>query len=160
MLAILVCDDVNHAEARIDVVNYIAGFQECGRLRSVLGNLPRATMNAHGGKSHFSIRRYHAWDRDRQRWRFCMERALDTTKGDMRTTESTAAAELAFELGKVTRRAIDGSYGKADPVELSRVANALLEAGQEKILNDVLLVFVAGFEEGDPPERRADPENR
>ena len=23
-----------------------------------------------------------------------------------------------------------------------------------------LLVFVAGFEEGDPPERRADPENR
>ena len=90
----------------------------------------------------------------------CMERALHTTKGDMRTTESTAAAELAFELGKVTRRAIDGSYGKADPVELSRVANALLEAGQEKILNDVLLVFVAGFEEGDPPERRADPENR
>jgi hypothetical protein len=74
----------------------------------------------------------------------------------MRTTENTAVAELAFELGKVTRRAIDGSYGKADPVELSRVA----EAGQEKILNDVLLVFVAGFEEGDPPERRADPENR
>ena len=78
----------------------------------------------------------------------------------MRTTENTAVAELAFELGKVTRRAIDGSYGKADPVELSRVANALLEAGQEKILNDVLLVFVAGFEEGDPPERRADPDNR
>jgi len=27
VLAILVCDDVNHAQARIDVVNHIAGFQ-------------------------------------------------------------------------------------------------------------------------------------
>ena len=39
MLGILVCDDVNDAEARIDMVNYIAGFQECQRLHSVLGNL-------------------------------------------------------------------------------------------------------------------------
>lgn len=78
----------------------------------------------------------------------------------MRNTETTAAAELAFELGKATRRTIDGSYGKAAPDQLSKVANALLEAGQEKIANDLLLVFVAGFEEGDPPERRTSPEDR
>jgi len=73
---------------------------------------------------------------------------------------TTAMAELAFELGKVTRRAVDNTNGKIDPVELTRTANNLLEAGHEKVANDLLMVFVAGFEEGDPPERRSDPENR
>jgi hypothetical protein len=69
-------------------------------------------------------------------------------------------AELVFELGKVTRRTIDSTNGKATPAELSKIANNLLEAGHDKVANDMLLVFVAGFEEGDPPERRAHPENR
>lgn len=73
---------------------------------------------------------------------------------------TTAMAELAFELGKVTRRAVDNTNGKIDPVELTRTANNLLEAGHEKVANDLLMVFVAGFEEGDPPERRSNPENR
>lgn len=72
----------------------------------------------------------------------------------------TTIAELAFELGKVTRRAVDNTYGKADPVELTKIANNLLEAGHEKVTNDLLMVFVAGFEEGDPPERRINQGNR
>ncbi len=69
-------------------------------------------------------------------------------------------AELVFELGKVTRRAVVNSYGQPTPAELTRTANDLLEAGHEKLAGDLLLVFVAGFEEGDPPERRADAANR
>jgi hypothetical protein len=69
-------------------------------------------------------------------------------------------AELAFELGKVTRRAIDHTDDKASPVELTKIANNLLEAGHEKVASDLLMLFVAGFEEGDPPERRTHPENR
>lgn len=69
-------------------------------------------------------------------------------------------AELAFELGKVTRRAIDRAEDKADQVALTKMANSLLEAGHEKVAGDLMMVFVAGFEEGDPPERRVDPENR
>jgi len=76
----------------------------------------------------------------------------------MRDKENTTTAELVFELGKVTRRAIDNINGKLDPVELSKVGNILLEAGDEKVANDLLMVFVAGFEEGDPPERRTDPD--
>jgi len=30
----------NQAEAKLDVANYIAGFYNCERLHSVLGNLP------------------------------------------------------------------------------------------------------------------------
>ena len=30
----------NHAEAKLDVANYIASFYNCERLHSVLGNLP------------------------------------------------------------------------------------------------------------------------
>lgn len=78
----------------------------------------------------------------------------------MSDQEKTAMAELAFALGKVTRRALGDDNGRIDPVELTRMANNLLEAGHEKVANDVLMVFVAGFEEGDPPERRANPENR
>ncbi|WP_137174848.1 hypothetical protein [Massilia sp. HP4] len=73
---------------------------------------------------------------------------------------NTATAELAFELGKVARRAIDSANGKIDPVALAKMANHLLEAGHEKVASDLLMVFVAGFEEGDPPERRSDPESR
>ena len=72
----------------------------------------------------------------------------------------TTIAELLFELGKVTRRAIDNTNGNASPAELTKIANNLLEAGHEKVTSDLLMVFVAGFEEGDPPERRINPENR
>jgi hypothetical protein len=76
------------------------------------------------------------------------------------TEEKTVIAELAFELGKVTRHAVDNMDGKATPVELTRIANDLLEAGHAKVSSDLLMLFVAGFEAGDPPERRTDPENR
>lgn len=75
-------------------------------------------------------------------------------------SEKTTIAELAFELGKVTRRAVDNTYGTADAVELTKIANNLLEAGHEKVANDLLMVFVAGFEEGDPPERRVNRRDR
>jgi hypothetical protein len=78
----------------------------------------------------------------------------------MSEREKTTIAELVFELGKVTRRAFDSSNGKADPAELTKVANNLLEAGHEKVASDMLMVFVAGYEEGDPPERRIHPEDR
>ena len=78
----------------------------------------------------------------------------------MSTAEKTMIAELAFELGKVTRHAIDSSDVKGNPVELARIANDLLEAGHGKVASDLLMLFVAGFEEGDPPERRTDPESR
>ena len=73
--------------------------------------------------------------------------------------EKNTIAELAFELGKVTRRAIDHD-GNISPVELTTIANNLLEAGHAKVANELLMVFVAGFEEGDPPERRSHPEDR
>jgi hypothetical protein len=79
----------------------------------------------------------------------------------MSITEKNTIAGLAFQLGKVTRHAIDNmGDAKATPVELTKIANDLLEAGDEKVANDLLLLFVAGFEEGDPPERRTDPESR
>jgi hypothetical protein len=79
---------------------------------------------------------------------------------DMSDTEKTKIAELAFELGKVTRRAMDNTNDVLNPVELTKIANNLLEAGHEKVATDLLMLFVAGFEEGDPPERRTNPENR
>ncbi len=78
----------------------------------------------------------------------------------MSDKEKTAIAELVFELGKATRRAIDSASSMAKPVELTTIANNLLDAGHEKVASDLLMLFVAGFEEGDPPERRTDPENR
>ncbi|MUI14268.1 hypothetical protein GJV26_17640 [Massilia dura] len=69
-------------------------------------------------------------------------------------------AELAFQLGKVTRHAIDNTDATSSPVELAKIANDLLEAGHEKVASELLMLFVAGFEEGDPPERRTDPESR
>jgi len=72
----------------------------------------------------------------------------------------TTIAEVVFELGKVARRAIDNTDGKADPIKLAKMANNLLEAGDEKVAADMLMLFVAGFEEGDPPERRIHPEER
>ena len=78
----------------------------------------------------------------------------------MSDKERSMGAELAFELGKVTRRAFDRTNGKADLAELTRTANHLLEAGHEKVAGDLLMLFVAGFEEGDPVERRSHPEDR
>jgi hypothetical protein len=79
---------------------------------------------------------------------------------DMNEKGKITIAELVFELGKVTRRAIDNTNGKPNQAELTKIANNLLEAGHEKVASDLLMVFVAGFEEGDPPERRINPENR
>lgn len=78
----------------------------------------------------------------------------------MSATEKTTIAELAFELGKVTRHAIDNMDAKISPPQLTKIANDLLEAGHQKVARDLLMLFVAGFEEGDPPERRTDPESR
>lgn len=78
----------------------------------------------------------------------------------MSDREKTAIAELTYALGKATRQAIDNTGREANPVDLAKMANNLLEAGHSKVPNDLLMVFVAGFEEGSPPERRLDPENR
>lgn len=78
----------------------------------------------------------------------------------MRAPETATPAELAFALGKITRHAFDAANADADQQALSLFANSLLEGGDEKVANDLLMVFVAGFEEGDPPERRAHPEDR
>lgn len=78
----------------------------------------------------------------------------------MNDTKKTTIAELAFELGKVARRAFDNTTVKAGPGEPIVIANNLLEAGHDKVPNDLLLLFVAGFEEGDPPERRTNPADR
>ncbi|WP_229518504.1 hypothetical protein [Massilia sp. PAMC28688] len=55
---------------------------------------------------------------------------------------------------------MDNASDTASPAGLTRMANNLLEAGHDKVAGDMLLVFVAGFEEGEPPERRTDPESR
>jgi hypothetical protein len=78
----------------------------------------------------------------------------------MSDREHTEIAELIFALGKATRRAIDNTSSKANPVALAKIGSNLLEAGDKKVPSDLLMVFVAGFEEGDPPERRLDPDNR
>ena len=78
----------------------------------------------------------------------------------MSDREKTAIAELVFALGKASRRAIDNTNGETNPRQLATIATNLLEAGHEKVASDLMLVFVAGFEEGDPPERRVDPESR
>lgn len=78
----------------------------------------------------------------------------------MSEREKTAIAELTYALGKATRQAIDNTGREANPVDLAKMANNLLEAGHSKVPSDLLMVFVAGFEEGSPPERRLDPDNR
>ncbi len=78
----------------------------------------------------------------------------------MQDIEKTEIAELVFVLGKATRRAIDHAGNETNPIDLTKMANNLLEAGHEKVASDLLMLFVAGFEEGEPPERRTDPENR
>ena len=78
----------------------------------------------------------------------------------MRDPEKATPAELAFQLGKITRHAMDHADGKADAAGLTAFANDLLEAGEGKVAADLLMVFVAGFHEGEPPERRAHPEDR
>lgn len=78
----------------------------------------------------------------------------------MRDPEQAAIVELAFELGKATRRALDHAGERADERALAKFANNLLEAGDDKVPSDLLMVFVAAFQEGDPPERRTHPEDR
>ena len=78
----------------------------------------------------------------------------------MSDREKIEIAELVFALGKATRRASEEPGAKTDPAALTKFAGNLLEAGHEKIPGDLLMLFVAGFEEGSPPERRHDPENR
>jgi hypothetical protein len=78
----------------------------------------------------------------------------------MSDREHTAIAELVFGLGKTTRHAIDNTSGKVSPAQLATIATEILEVGEGKVASDLLMVFVAGFEEGDPPERRTDPESR
>lgn len=78
----------------------------------------------------------------------------------MSDREQTAIAEMVFSLGKATRHAVDNAGGIASPVELTKMANNLLDAGDGKVSSELMMVFVAGFEEGDPPERRIDPDNR
>ena len=78
----------------------------------------------------------------------------------MNDAGKTMIAELAYELSKVTRRAIDKAEGQATPVELTMIANSLLEAGYEKVPSDSLKLFVAGFEAGHPSERRSNLTSR
>ena len=78
----------------------------------------------------------------------------------MSDREETAIAELVFALGKVMRGAVDRAGDTSDPARLAKMATDLLESGEGKVANELLLVFVAGFEEGQPPERRIDPEGR
>ncbi|MES2902119.1 MAG: hypothetical protein V4723_20495 [Pseudomonadota bacterium] len=74
----------------------------------------------------------------------------------MRNTENTGAAELAFELGKITREAIGPRSEDGYRIELSEFANRLMEAGHDKVVADMLMVFVAGFHAAEPePDRRA-----
>lgn len=70
--------------------------------------------------------------------------------------EKNAMAELAFKLGRITRRAMDqASEGEHQP-DLSRIAAEVLELGEATIAPDVLMMFVAGFHETvSRPERRA-----
>lgn len=70
-------------------------------------------------------------------------------------TEKTATAELAFELGKITRLAIPPGSGEAYRTQLFDFANRLMEAGHEKVVADMLLVFVAGFQAEPQPDRRS-----
>ena len=78
----------------------------------------------------------------------------------MSDMEKTMIAELVFALGKATRSAIDSAGSETNPVHHTEIATNLLEAGHGKVASEMMMVFVAGFEEGDPPERRTDPENR
>lgn len=71
--------------------------------------------------------------------------------------ENTATVQLAFELGRITRHAMHRCIACDHQVELSNIAEQLLELGQDKIAPDVLMMFVAAFHETAPtPERRSD----
>ncbi len=73
----------------------------------------------------------------------------------MHDHEKTAMAELAFNLGRITRQAMYKANGSQQPSDLSKIAAEVLELGDHKIAPDVLMMFVAGFHESDPrPERR------
>lgn len=73
----------------------------------------------------------------------------------MREAQSSAAAELAFELGKITRHAMGVRNDEAFRKELAELANRLMEAGHEKVAQDMLMVFVAGFQAEPQADRRS-----
>ncbi len=68
-------------------------------------------------------------------------------------TEKNATVEMAFELGKLTRRALHHCSDDAFRVELSTFASHLHELGHEKIARDILAVFVAGFHDEELEKR-------
>ena len=45
----------NQAEARIDIVSYIVGFYNSGRIHSVLGNLPPAVFERNMAEKNLSL---------------------------------------------------------------------------------------------------------
>lgn len=69
--------------------------------------------------------------------------------------DKTATAELAFELGKITRHAIGLGIDEASMIALSELGNRLMEAGHDKVAGDMLMVFVAGFQAEPQQDRRA-----
>ena len=69
--------------------------------------------------------------------------------------EKTPTAELAFELGKITRHAMNPGAGEAYELELAEFANRLMEGGYDKVASDMLMVFVAGFQAEPQTDRRS-----
>lgn len=69
--------------------------------------------------------------------------------------EKTMRAELAFELGKITRHALNSGTGEASELALAELANRIMEAGHEMVEADMLLMFVTGFQAEPPADRRA-----
>lgn len=67
----------------------------------------------------------------------------------------TITAELAFELGKITRHAMPPGADEAYRNQLAEFANRLMEAGHDKVAADMLMVFVAGFQAEPQPDRRS-----
>lgn len=73
----------------------------------------------------------------------------------MHDKENAVAIKLAFQLGKTTRLAMHGAGVSVDEAALAKFAESLLEAGEDEVPPDLLLVFVSGFHETIPvPERR------
>lgn len=65
----------------------------------------------------------------------------------MNDLEKTKSVEMVFELGKLTRRALIHCNDDAFRVELSKFSMHLRNTGQERIAQDMLSVFIAGFHE-------------
>ena len=72
----------------------------------------------------------------------------------MHDKENAAAINLAFQLGKITRLAMHGVNAPVDEVALAKFAECLLEAGEEELPQDLLMIFVSGFHETLPVSER------